>query len=48
MRIPSLITTKKVTALTDDLQVSIKCPTSEEQKCEQEAAADLDSFIFQH
>jgi len=32
----------------DDLQMSIKCPTSEELTCEQEAAAHLDrsSFVY--
>ena len=44
-----LITTKK--PLIHNLQMSTKCPTSEEQTCEQEAAASLTeaaSFIFQH
>ena len=30
----------------DDLQMSIKCPTSKEQTCEQEAAAHLDRNSF--
>ena len=39
-----LVSTKKM--LIDDLQMSIKCPTSEEQICEQEAAAHFDRSSF--
>ena len=44
MSLACLISTKKM--LIDDLQMSIKCPTSEEQTCEQEAAAHLDRSSF--
>ena len=39
-----LVSTKKM--LIDDLQMLIKCPTSEEQTCEQEAATHFDRSSF--
>ena len=39
-----LINTKKI--FIDNLQMSFKCPTSEEQTCEQEAASHLDRSSF--
>ena len=44
MLLACLISTKKM--LIDDLQMSIKCPTSEEEACEQEAAAHFDRSSF--